>query len=651
MKLSKSELDAVVAASTRTFVPFNKLVLSASRQARPDDGQGAMSLPELAASIHAAGLLHNLVVVRGAKGAHEVCAGGRRWRAMALLVADGRWPGNQPVPVLVVPAEQALMASLIENVQREAMHPVDEFAAFARLVADGRSVEDVAAAFGVTPLVVKRRLKLAGVSPRLLDEYRAGRIDLACLMLLAGIDDPARQEALWSQLPEWGRDADQLRRLIARVEVESDCDSVARFVTVERYEAAGGKLRRDLFSEDGGKAWLLDAALLDRLAIEGLQGMARELQSEGWLWVDVRARYAHDDYARHGEVRRTRRSPTDAEAAQLASLLECLDAVEARMDALADLDGDDEEAYTALEAEADALQARQRALEDQMTTYAPEWKTCAGCVVFVGAQGSAEVKRGLIRPEDRKAIEAVRRGASEAKGDASAPLVSEPRAAVRPVHSERLMKRLTAHRVAALQAELMDRPDVALAAITAHLAAELLQGGLYSPREGPEALRLRAGDAHACLRQEAEDVAAAASWTAMEVARAEWERLLPEAGEQLLPWVLGQDAATVQRLLAFLVSCTVTGVEGVERECRATDPLARALELDMRRWWAATADGYLSQVSRAHILEVVTEVAGANAAAGMANLKKAELVAAAERRLSGQGWLPKCLQTHSEVGC
>jgi len=126
MKLSKSELEAVIAASTRAFVPFNKLVLSAERQVRPEDAPGVMPLPELAASIHAAGLLHNLVVVRRAKGLHEVCAGGRRLRAMALLVADGRWPENQPVPVLVVAPEQALIASVIENVQREAMHPADE---------------------------------------------------------------------------------------------------------------------------------------------------------------------------------------------------------------------------------------------------------------------------------------------------------------------------------------------------------------------------------------------------------------------------------------------------------------------------------------------------------------------------------------------
>ena len=196
------------------------------------------------------------------------------------------------------------MASLIENVEREALNPADEFTAFARLIDAGRSVEDVAAVFGVTPQVVKRRLKLAAVSPALLTLFREGGIGLDCLMVLASIDDPARQEELWQQLPEWNRSAEQLRRMLTRGEVESDRDGLAIFVTVPAYEAAGGPVRRDLFSDDG-KAYLQDAALLERLALDKLQEPAREVAAEGWKWIDVRARYVYEDYVRHGEVRRS----------------------------------------------------------------------------------------------------------------------------------------------------------------------------------------------------------------------------------------------------------------------------------------------------------------------------------------------------------
>lgn len=648
MKLSKPELEAVMATSTRTFVPFHKLVLSAELQARPEGGQGSgQSLPELAASIHAAGLLHNLVVVRGAKGQYEVCAGGRRWRAMGLLVADGRWPENQPVPVLVVPAEQALLASLVENVQREAMHPADEFEAFARLVSQGRSVEDVAAVFGVTPRVVQRRLRLAAVAPELLAEYRAGRIGLDCLMVLASVDGHERQQAIWAEAPAWARNADQLRRLLAREEVEARRDPVARFVGVEAYEAAAGPVRRDLFSDED-ELWLLDPVLLDRLAIDKLQPMAEALRAEGWRWIDVRARYAYEDYRGHEEVRRTRRDPTDEEAAAAASLESRIRAVQEKLEAMSEADDQggeeaDEAAYEALESEEESLQSRLMALHSRLATFTPASMAVAGCVLFVGPHAQPEVKRGLIRVEDRAASRAA--GAAVAGGGDAADAGQGTRTYARSVHSDRLMRRLTAHRVAAIQAELLRRPDVALAALVARLASELLTGEYGKRGTGLPTLDVSASDTHDDLRREGEDVCESQAWKVVEAQRAEWETALPQDAEDLLPWLLAQEQGHVLRLLAFLVATTVKGVDGIERESRANDGLACALGLDMSRWWEATGASYLAHVSKARILEVVTEAAGAQAAAGLAGLKKDGVVAGAERLLAGTSWLPRCLQT------
>jgi ParB family transcriptional regulator, chromosome partitioning protein len=643
MKLSKQEREAVIAASPRSFVPFNKLVLSPTYQARPENPAAPLPLTELAASIEAAGLLHNLVVVRSARGVHEVCAGGRRLRAMALLVEQGRWAENQPVPVLVVPAEQALMASLIENVEREALNPADEFAAFARLIDSGRSVEDVAAAFGVTPQVVKRRLKLAAVSPALLTLFREGGIGLDCLMVLASIDDPARQEQLWQQLPEWNRSPDQLRRLLTRGEVESDRDGVATFVTVAAYEAAGGPLRRDLFSDDG-KAYLQDAALLERLAVDKLQQPAHEVAAEGWKWVDVRARFVYEDYVRHGEVRRARRAPTADEAACHAQLEGELEALHTRMEALSDDDGDENE-YAALEADDERLQAELNTIDEALAVFPADLMAQAGCVVFVGARGTVEVKRGLVRPEDRDAVVQAARQATSGEPTTGTALVSLPKGGARAAHSEKLMRSLTAHRVAAIQAEMLLRPDVALAALTAHLAANLLKDGFHRYRGGDDVLTVSASKTHEGLRRESADIAEAEAWKLMEQTRIGWTTRLPADGAALLPWMLEQDRNTVVELLTFLVAASVTGVDGTERERQSTDALAQALGLDMRRWWKASAASYFNHVSKATTLAAVTEAAGANAAAPLAGLKKDGVAAGAEQALAATGWLPRCLRT------
>ena len=165
MKFSKAEVDATIEASPRTCVPLNKLVLSEDYQARPAGSKPKMSIAELAASIKETSILQNLIVVQGPRGQYDVCAGGRRLTALMLLVSNGDIAENYPVPVLIVPADKALIASLAENCFHVPMHPADEYAAFAKLIGQGKSVEDVAAAFGVTPLVVKRRMKLASVCP------------------------------------------------------------------------------------------------------------------------------------------------------------------------------------------------------------------------------------------------------------------------------------------------------------------------------------------------------------------------------------------------------------------------------------------------------------------------------------------------------
>ncbi|MDP1691904.1 MAG: ParB/Srx family N-terminal domain-containing protein [Burkholderiaceae bacterium] len=116
MKFSKAEIDAVIAASPRTTVPLNKLVLSGERQVRPQGSTPKLSIAELAASIKDSGVLQNLIVMKGARGMYEVCAGGRRLEALTALAQADDIPENYPVPVLIVPADKALIASLAENV-------------------------------------------------------------------------------------------------------------------------------------------------------------------------------------------------------------------------------------------------------------------------------------------------------------------------------------------------------------------------------------------------------------------------------------------------------------------------------------------------------------------------------------------------------
>ena len=197
------------------LVPLSQLLPRRSkRNARKTP---RLSIPELAASIARIGLLQNLVVILSADGEqYEVVAGDRRLTALKLLAKKKRIAADFEVPCLLVPDASARTVSLAENLLREQMHPADQLEAFAALVKEGRPIEDIAADFGVTPLVVQRRLKLADVSPRLLADYRDGAVTLEQLMALTITDDHAAQESAFYGAPEWQRGASTLRERLVQ---------------------------------------------------------------------------------------------------------------------------------------------------------------------------------------------------------------------------------------------------------------------------------------------------------------------------------------------------------------------------------------------------------------------------------------------------
>jgi ParB family transcriptional regulator, chromosome partitioning protein len=215
-----------------TSVAFN-LLRPSPRNVRKEEPK-EKDLRELAASIDAEGLLQGLVVTehKSGRGIHyEVEAGGRRLAAMSLLVEDGKLKKTVPVSVTIIPLEQATSASLAENTARKEMSVADQLVGFLALTNEGKTTEEVAARFGVTPKVVERRLKLANCAPFLIDELRAERVSLDVLMAFAITDDHEAQRAVWKGLSSWQRsNPNAIRQLLTKDEVSTKDDRVAKFV-------------------------------------------------------------------------------------------------------------------------------------------------------------------------------------------------------------------------------------------------------------------------------------------------------------------------------------------------------------------------------------------------------------------------------------
>ena len=260
-------------------------------------------IKELAASIEAHGLLQNLQVRKAASGKFEVVAGGRRLAALKLLAKKKALAKDAPIGCNVLATdEDAAEISLAENEMRQAMHPADQFEAFKALIDSGHGIEDVAARFGVTPTVVRQRLKLAAVSPKLMALYRKAAMSLDQLMAFTVSDDHAAQEAAWFDAPDWQRSAprdpaDGSRRRMCGRTTGARASSPSR--RMWRLVAASSPT----CSAPTATATSPIPRCSTDLVTEKLEREAEAVRQEGWKWV-----------LDHARLRRARRLRGNARA-------------------------------------------------------------------------------------------------------------------------------------------------------------------------------------------------------------------------------------------------------------------------------------------------------------------------------------------------
>ncbi|CAG4926659.1 ParB/RepB/Spo0J family partition protein [Paraburkholderia gardini] len=626
------------------LVPLSQLLPRRSkRNARTTP---RLSIPELAASISRVGLLQNLIVILAADGEqYEVVAGDRRLTALKLLAKKKRIVADHEVPCLLVPDTSARTVSLAENLLREQMHPADQFEAFAALVKEGRPIEDIAADFGVSPLTVQRRLKLADVSPRLMADYRAGAVTLEQLMALTITDDHAAQEAAYYSAPEWQRGASALRERLTEREIDAT-HPVVRFVGLDTYTKAGGGLRRDLFADDDSGTYLTDAALLEALVRGKLDALAEDVRKEGWAWVEAVPHMSHADRQTFQNAPRQRREPTAREARRIASLQGRLDKIDTTLEEA--YDAEDEDKVATQEERREQVAEELQAIEDALQDYAPDVCAVAGAIVTLDREGEAVIHRGLLREAEAKALRTLHRlrqgfaeGAAtnedESDADDEAPKAADV--------SDRLAQRLSAHRTAALQIEVAQHPHVALAALVHGMVQTVLQADAYG--DGlPLGVRVNVQNRLEGMAPDWPDSpAAVALHTLQEVAGG----ALPQDSGELFVVLLAKSQDELVRLLAVCVAATVDVVTPRASQRQPGAELAQAVGLDMAAWWKPTAEGYFQHVSKAAILEAVSQYAPAHVTR-LSKLKKADIASEAERLAKDTGWMPAVFQTehHTE---
>ncbi len=517
-------------------------------------------------------------------------------------------------------------ASLSENVVRTAMHPADEFEAFSKLASENLGPAEIGARFGQTGRYVEQRMKLAAVSPKLLTMFRKGEMSLDQIEAFTITDNHRLQEKTWREMPDWQKeqgDGEAIRDQLTEKHIDAARDSLARFVTVAAYEAAGGGVLRDLFAEEDAPGFLTDAKLLTRLADEKLKAIAEPLKAEGWKWVEIKPDF---DWTEQQKFSRVSPALTKEQKAEIAKL------DQQQTELCEQHKGVDGNLPPKIESKVDEIE-REIASIRKEAGFTLEQKAVSGVVITIGHNGEAQIMRGMVKPEDKRAA-----AKTEATAKPTKPTQEGEAEKSEPGLSAALVENLTVHRTAAMQAKLATNPKVALVAVTHALALSVLDRSGYSTIQitGREPNLTAAGE-------ELGKTAAAKEFAA---ATREATRGMPRESGKLWDWLLQQNQTRLLSILAVAAAHTVDAVQtkhnGADRA--HADQLATALKLNMADYWKPTADGFFSRVSKDQTLAAVAEAASEATAKTMAGMKKAELALAAEKATKGKGWLPAILQ-------
>ncbi|MEP7083809.1 MAG: ParB/RepB/Spo0J family partition protein [Betaproteobacteria bacterium] len=171
------------------------------------------ALGELADSIKAQGVMQPVLVRRADRdGRHEIIAGERRWRAAQLA-------GLSEMPALVrdVPDQSAAALSLIENIQREDLGPLEEAHGFKRLIDDfGLTHEQVATAVGRSRSAVTNLLRLTQLAAQVQDLLAEGALDMGHARALGALAAD-QQILLANRIAQRGLSVREAERLVQNI--------------------------------------------------------------------------------------------------------------------------------------------------------------------------------------------------------------------------------------------------------------------------------------------------------------------------------------------------------------------------------------------------------------------------------------------------
>ncbi|HHR6225308.1 TPA: ParB/RepB/Spo0J family partition protein [Providencia alcalifaciens] len=613
-------------------LPLSALVQSELNvRKRPIDEK---ALSELADSIQAVGVLQNLVVYPMDNDVYGVAAGQRRLLALQQLMTKGHLDSSFPVLVKVVSESDALIISLTENSQREAMHPADQLHAFIELQKTGKNASEIGDLLGFSAHHVKKCLRLANMAPELLAELDADNITLDQLQALAGTTDHERQVMVWNNAFGWKKEPRHLREAVEETKTPVENNRLVKFVGLDAYEQAGGTLEIDLFTEAG---FIENAPLLEKLALDKLTACAELLADiEGWQFGTARLERP-SFYGNDGETLSLSHAPEAVIPPEFVDLLAELRTREADLREQA-LNAEEYHEQIDLWQAANDCENQIEGIKDRTKNQAwtADGKATKGVVVFLDRDGEPCVIRGVIDLEQQAPQ------CSEAESTAERLNVqSTVPVKIEFTYSAALCKSLSSERTLAVQAALTQHPNVALA-ILVHDACIQVLGSTYAKT----AFNIEFSRAQDELLKNAPTAQDSEALQLLNTQFESWSARFPDAWQADFSWLLTWDQVDLVALLAFCSAQTLSEVNHYAPHdntlAEALRPIEQAIAFDFRQWWQPTKANFFGRISKEQISDCLVDAGASDKALEAVKMKKGDAAELAESTLKDTHWLPSC---------
>lgn len=211
----------------------------------------------------------------------EIVAGRRRFLAASAVAKEKGQSIALPCAIMEAGDDAAaLEASLIENFARLAPDEVTQWETFARLIKQGRSVDDIAATFGITERLVRRILALGNLLPRIRNLYRQEKVDAATVRHLTMATKAQQKDwqALYDSPDSYAPTGQHLREWLCGGQLIA---TKAALFDLTCYE---GPIVSDLFGED---SYFADPDAFWTLQREALEAKRQAYLDDGWIDVEL----------------------------------------------------------------------------------------------------------------------------------------------------------------------------------------------------------------------------------------------------------------------------------------------------------------------------------------------------------------------------